>query len=379
MQMRLFESATVTADDRSTRLVEYARAGITAEKVDRERGVIRDVKLLGRSSTNNREYTPEARRKAVTLYEGCRVRIDHKPEQTERSLLDGIGILKGIYEQGESVFAKEFVLIKSHPLFEFVMERAEKFPNTFGFSHDSHGVVQWNAGQAKVIDLVSVDSVDLVEKPATNTGLFESHSSAPDFLSDDDVDGIDQLLDVESDDTDDGASDFEKGLKAIVRAIVGNMSDRVAVIDALRDAFTTHDDIAEVFIAAIPRIEPDDPRIDKSSLTEMVQRATRGILEQLHESEQMIAGLQKQLQQSHAKSSAHQLFEAAGVKPTALQLQAASAMNDHDRLRFVDELRESQSGSVFQVPRSSGAGADRPSDRSNPFSFREQILALRGL
>ena len=51
-------------------------------KVDREAGVIRDVRILGRESQNGRTYSQHALEQACRLYQNVKVNIDHPDRST---------------------------------------------------------------------------------------------------------------------------------------------------------------------------------------------------------------------------------------------------------------------------------------------------------
>ena len=59
------------------RLQEYANSRGLSINVDRERGIIRGVKILGTRSQNGRTYLAEAIGQAVPLYEGAKVNVNH--------------------------------------------------------------------------------------------------------------------------------------------------------------------------------------------------------------------------------------------------------------------------------------------------------------
>lgn len=175
LQKRLFES-TVS----SSRLQERVLGVVGEGKVDKENYIIRDVKLLGRQSVNGehgRVYEQSAIEAAKKHYEGARVRIDHRSPDApmDRPFLDECGFVEGIYEAADGLYAKKFVLYKSHPLATLIIERAEKRPDKFGFSHEADGVLEiGDDGVERVVDLLDVESIDLVSRPATNQSLWES-------------------------------------------------------------------------------------------------------------------------------------------------------------------------------------------------------------
>ncbi len=146
--------------------------------VDREKGVIFGVKCLGRESKNGRTYSQASLGQAVELYEnggkGTRVNIDHTTgNPTQRGMLEGFGILKGA-KLGTDGVSADLHYLKAHPLAEMIVEQAERFPEQFGLSHVALGeVVEGPDGSLVVESLEAVESVDIVQKPATNAGLFE--------------------------------------------------------------------------------------------------------------------------------------------------------------------------------------------------------------
>lgn len=148
-----------------------------ALKVDREAGVIRGVKILGKESKNGRTYSDRAMQQAAGLYEGRKVNIDHMMrEGSERPFRDVFGELRNVRMQDGAVYG-DLHFLKSHPLAEQVCEAAERFPTQFGLSHDAEGRTARQNGKLIVESVIAVHSVDLVNTPATNAGLFESVKS----------------------------------------------------------------------------------------------------------------------------------------------------------------------------------------------------------
>jgi hypothetical protein len=147
-------------------------------RVDREAGVIRDVKVLGYMSANGRRYSPEAVRQAIGLYEGIRVNVDHPPAarpEAERPLSARFGMLKNVAARDDGLYG-DLHYLRSHPLAEMTAEAAERMPETLGLSHNAEGRVSQVAGQTVVDEIVRVRSVDLVADPATTRSLFEGES-----------------------------------------------------------------------------------------------------------------------------------------------------------------------------------------------------------
>lgn len=148
-------------------------------RVDRQAGVIRGVSILGKHSANNREYSDQAMRDAARLYEGARVRINHPSRREpyrERGLEEEFGVLQNVKVEGNRVRG-DLHFVKNHPDADWILERAERFPNTIGLSHNADGKSTNRNGRTVVESLSRVNSVDLVNEPATTGGLFESNRS----------------------------------------------------------------------------------------------------------------------------------------------------------------------------------------------------------
>lgn len=146
----------------------------TAGRVDAAAGVIRGVRIIGKVSKNGREYSDAALRQAVPMYEGTKVYLDHPshPGQS-RSIRDRVGVLENCRMDGDCVRG-DLRLLKAHPMTGAILEAAETQPTRFGLSHHASGESIQRGGKMIVESILSVRSVDLVENPATNSGLFES-------------------------------------------------------------------------------------------------------------------------------------------------------------------------------------------------------------
>lgn len=146
-------------------------------RVDHERGLIRDVKVLGLKSLNGREYTPQALREAVELYEGAKVNLDHpergRPDQA-RSFRDRFGkLVRARYVEGKGIYA-DLRYLKKDPLAAKFAEAAEEMPDIFGLSHNADGTERFRAGKPIVEQILKVRHVDVVSDPATVRSLYES-------------------------------------------------------------------------------------------------------------------------------------------------------------------------------------------------------------
>ena len=163
---------SVALATQTTTLREDVAVGVG--RVDREAGVIRGVRILGRVSKNGREYSPQAIRGAARLYEGINVNTDHPSgARADRSVSDRIGWLAGVRES-DGGLRGDLHLILSHPFAPAVLEMAERNPSMIGLSHNAEGRIVKRDGKNIVEEITRVRSVDLVADPATASSLFES-------------------------------------------------------------------------------------------------------------------------------------------------------------------------------------------------------------
>lgn len=166
-------------------LCESTLSKITAGKVDREKGIIYDVRMAGLSSKNNREYTPEAYKNGASLYEGRPCNVNHVEEGKQVSAEDRFGVWHEVRwaDKPEPGLVGNLHYIKSHPLAERVCEAAERkdLAGAFGMSHNAYAgdTRPGSNGKTIVESIAEVKSVDLVADPATVKGLFESVGDKP--------------------------------------------------------------------------------------------------------------------------------------------------------------------------------------------------------
>jgi len=150
--------------------------------VDRERCIIRGVKILGEQSANGRIYTPESRLEAWRdkLYEGIAVYVDHpanpndpRPVRSKFGRLVNIRMIEG-FPYGDLEY------LKSHPDAELICEAAERMPEQFGLSHNAVGEGPTDEDGIMTVErIVEVRSVDVVTEPATTGGFFEHKGNKP--------------------------------------------------------------------------------------------------------------------------------------------------------------------------------------------------------
>lgn len=177
IKMSIMPTLEILTEDLSITTFQPQQVGKTQLMVDREAGVIRNVKIIGFNSQNGRRYTSGALKAAIPLYEGIKVNVDHpeKGPTQQRSSYDRFGKFVNVrFVEGEGLFG-DLVYLKSHPIAEQVCEAAERMPDVFGMSHNAQGEgIVDKRGIFEVNKITEVRHVDLVADPATTQSLAES-------------------------------------------------------------------------------------------------------------------------------------------------------------------------------------------------------------
>ena len=150
-------------------------------RVDRANKVIHHVKILGKDSRNQREYTAGARTEAATRYDGMTVNLNHPDKEAvkrSRGIEEKWGWLESITDEADGVYG-DLHYLETHQYTPQLLELAERNPRQFGLSHNAD-VVGYREGRKEVIESVEkVRSVDVVQRPATTSSLFEEEEEPP--------------------------------------------------------------------------------------------------------------------------------------------------------------------------------------------------------
>ncbi|MBN2296180.1 MAG: hypothetical protein JXM70_27360 [Pirellulales bacterium] len=182
-------------------LLEYVDSRGVKMRVDRGEGIIRGVKILGLISRNGRRYPAETLARAVELYEGAKVNVNHAKGATvgPRDYQDRIGAIRGVSMRPEEGLFADFHFNPKHALAEQLIWDAEHAPENVGFSHNVRAKTVRRGEHIEVESIDKVQSVDLVADPATTAGLFESQREEEDENFSNSVDeGVLGRLSVES-------------------------------------------------------------------------------------------------------------------------------------------------------------------------------------
>jgi hypothetical protein len=152
----------------------------TDRKVDREKGIVYGVRVVGSVSRNKRLYPVTVQRAAVNTYEGRVVNWDHtKRPDTERQTADRFGVIRNVRIVGDATYA-DLHFNPHHARANEFLWACENAPETLALSH--HARVDWEPsrdakGNQIARRILEVASVDIVADGGTNKSIFESLES----------------------------------------------------------------------------------------------------------------------------------------------------------------------------------------------------------
>lgn len=159
-------------------------------EVDTERGVIRNVKLLGWESKNpasvlrlsrtefgaalDEPYSYSSRDAAVALpyYDRVQVFEDHPTDDMERSVRTLVGETSNPRIEVDGIYG-DICYLRETETGRRLAEVAQRMPHQLGCSHVATGIPELVEGRV-VITGYRPESVDVVTRPATTRGLHES-------------------------------------------------------------------------------------------------------------------------------------------------------------------------------------------------------------
>ncbi len=173
--------------------------GQTADRLDKQNGVIKDVLVCGLTSPNcprvpgskaqptkGTRYTLEAFQEAASLYEGVKVRIANKTvhratTQTDRHPNDTFAVLRNVYV-GKDGLRAELHYDRFHSFTPSLIEDVERKFGRWGLSHVASGYGPVEDGWLVVKHIPKVRGVDLVDDPATTVSLLEDKAVTIKFI-----------------------------------------------------------------------------------------------------------------------------------------------------------------------------------------------------
>jgi len=356
----------------------------TNPQVDAEKGVIRDVRILGAKSANGREYTREAIANAAGLYEGKRVYCDHpRPGESptaERSIRDRVGWLENVREHDGGLNG-DLHLWLSDPVAPKILEAAAKKPDQFGLSHNAEGRVAKRDGKILVEEIKAVRSVDIVDDPATTRGLFESIQSEPEAEPNGMKTTLGKLLEQLAPKHED-AKTWSKLIEEEIPAIAD------APVEVAGDAPSEEDQVDAAFKAMVMAV------LDNKELNTAAKKKKIGEILNAQDkltsddggkdSEESADGetpesIQRQMADMQAQLDVRQMADDAGVRLSKTQVKAMVPLSESERKEMIADAKrlcESTGGTQVPKPDSRGQSLQESGDFQEPKDTEEFVRAI---
>lgn len=367
--------ASSKSKPKTVSLIESCAAGTGT--VDRERRVIKGVKILGRTSPNTHgmagisgtEYSDAAMERAKALYEGRQSFVDHPTPRgnpgVERSTRDLVGVHRNVRREPDGLYS-DFHYRSTH---SYIADDAEQMPDALGFSHNATGSGHVVNGKYIVESIDRVRSIDLVTRPATTRGLYESE--APTMTLKDKIDELKlgervtkQLLEMDGFGGDaltapppetETATGYMDHLGEAIKAV---LSDESLDMAAKKTKIMAILKATDEKVADDPVIDPpadDKPeKTEKEKDTEESLRAEVAVLK--------------------ADIAVRDLCESKGFKPTKVQRKSLMLLEQAERLEFIADATATP-GST-SAPRSQSSRNFQESRQTEPKDAKSFAAAL---
>jgi Rod binding domain-containing protein len=151
---------------------------IVGGAIDRKACLVRDVKLVGLSSRNGRQYRPKALEEAVPLYEGAMIFVDHTEDRSRaRRYTERLARVEEVTFRQDGLYGN-LRYNPQHAAASSFLYDAENRTNGVGLSHCVAAKVKNVKGTTFVERILKVESVDLVVNPAATDNLFEQEEDS---------------------------------------------------------------------------------------------------------------------------------------------------------------------------------------------------------
>lgn len=282
---------------------------LTEAVIDESKAVIPGVKILGRKSRNGREYTQEAMARALPLYEGVKVNIDHNKASptADRSYRDRFGTLRNVRLDADGIRG-DFHYNPKHAIAEQFVWDVKHTPSNVGFSHNAHGSGKRTDAGLCVEQIDWVKSVDIVSDPASTRSLFESE---------DQPEGGHNMADATPNPADTIMAAFRDAMMQIIDGTGDVASKKKSIGELLKQsekagAALGGDKSAAVPAEGEPASEPAAPTVES---------------------------LNAEIKHLEAEKAARELLESAGLKPRPEWVETVALLeSDEKRKAFIATL-----------------------------------------
>lgn len=377
------------------------------DKVDRASGRIRGVRVIGLKSKNGRRYLREAIQSALPLYEGARVYLNHRVEG-ERPTRERWGKLINVREAEDGGLIADLDYLTKHPETEATLEAIEKFRD-MGLSHDSLGRSRMEGGERVVYEIVKVNSVDLVENPATTENLWESEmkSKRVKFLAvlrenraevavaNKFLDGLmemsknqpeimqemgldDMEVDMEQGPEITGDDAVKAALRQAILAVLDGPDDSATTMKKIKTLMDVGDKLANPVAPPVGDVAPvDETPIPDEEMPESVRKLVAGVTAKAKEIDRVLESVrarETELKSKEDNLACRSLLESKGrdINDERLRLLGSVAVGDRDAL--VESWPRAVSKPAASRPRYTQADAS-----ATPGSYAEVRSKVRAI
>lgn len=197
-------------------------------------GVIEGVKIVGLKSRNGYRYCEGALLKAIPLYENAPVYVLHPEGQHlrhgSRKMNEHLGSLQNVRMGNGGLFG-DLHMRQSHCMAGTIASSAKTKDGSgrnFGMSHNVQ--VLMNEDETEVTKIVAVNSVDLVDNPATTTNLFEEEDMDLTELVAASEANTTQIKSLEK-----GQGEIKALLEGLAAPSAGPKTDRISMLEEVTD------------------------------------------------------------------------------------------------------------------------------------------------
>ena len=345
---------------------------VTNPGIDREKGIISNVRILGEKSVHSsgkRKYSATGMRKCIQegSYDDINVFISHKTggrEFTER-----FGKLRNsVFEQGQDgpCIKGDLHYNTKHPNTEMILEDIEKFGA--GLSHHAYG----NEGKNNIVENWNPKSVDLVHNASTNKNLFEENDVPQKALTtilkehkDSDT-GKSLSLMIEEFDVDPEKeevpvdTDPDVELKSAIANVMKSCVDKFATgeID-LKELMQKFKELAK-------KMDMDKPSKPKEDKEETPDEKEESMDSKLKVEYAALKESQAKLEEKLAKADAKSTLQESSIEPTDIRISMLTKCESDQDKKALLESWEPQQSSKPNAPRNSP-----PKNKGNSTSYKE--------
>jgi predicted regulator of Ras-like GTPase activity (Roadblock/LC7/MglB family) len=229
--------------------------------------------------------------------------------------------------------------LKSHPQADVVAEAAERNPNRLGLSHHAEGAVRMDGASVVVESVDKVYSVDLVQTPATNAGLFESEGKRMTIREAAEMAGEEKVLAAEGmgeyadKPMRENEGDYFSAMVSEVLASGADRSEKMKKIAAILKA-------QEMLTAEAPSA----PAAPEGEMEEQAGEEVKKMAESVAQIMGKLDSLVESVSSIKAEHDARKLLESAGRDVTPERLAALQAVPADKRAALLESWPAGQRG-----------------------------------